>query len=59
MNAWVFLVGAILFEVIGTTFLKLSDSFAKWPWGMGALGCYWPPALKVLPVGLRRCAQAT
>jgi len=58
MNAWIYLVGAIVLEIAGTTFLKLSDGFEKWQWGAGAIACYWlcfwllAPALKVLPVGV-------
>ena len=32
MNAWTYLMAGIVFEVIGTTFLKLSDGFSEtWP----------------------------
>lgn len=29
MNAWTYLLAGIVFEVIGTTFLKLSDGFSE------------------------------
>lgn len=58
MNAWAFLILAILLEIAGTLFLKLSDGFAKWQWGTLSIVCYTlcfialAPALKVLPVGV-------
>ncbi len=58
MNAWIFLAIAIALEVTGTFFLKLSNGFEKWQWGMLSMGCYstcfWAlaPAMKVLPVGM-------
>lgn len=58
MNAWIYLAIAICLEIAGTFFLKLSDGFAKWQWGLLSILCYavcfvaLAPALKVLPVGL-------
>lgn len=58
MSAWAFLTLAIAFEIVGTLFLKLSDGFANWRWGLLAMACYgicFPllaPAMKTLPVGV-------
>ena len=58
MNAWIFLGLAIVFEVTGTFFLKLSSGFEKWQWGLASLATYslsfWmlAPAVKVIPVGI-------
>ena len=58
MSAWMFLGVAILFEVLGTVLLKLSDGFEKIGYGMAAIACYsvcfWflAPALKVIPAGV-------
>ncbi len=58
MFAWMFLVGAICFEIAGTLLLKLSDGFSKWQWCLSSIACYWAsfamitPALKDLPVGV-------
>ena len=58
MSAWIFLSIAIVLEVAGTYFLKLSDGFEKWQWGALSIFCYmacfwaFAPALKVLPVGI-------
>ncbi len=58
MNAWIFLGIAIVLEVTGTFFLKLSNGFEKWQWGAASMACYgacfWmlAPAMKVLPVGV-------
>ncbi|MEE4153760.1 MAG: multidrug efflux SMR transporter [Erythrobacter sp.] len=58
MNAWIYLGLAIALEVAGTFFLKFSNGFEKWQWGMVSIGCYsacfWAlaPAMKVLPVGI-------
>lgn len=64
MGPWVFLSIAILFEIAGTFFLKLSDGFTKWNWGALAVLCYWlcfaafAPALRDLPVGVVYAAWA-
>ncbi|KWV92670.1 multidrug efflux SMR transporter [Erythrobacter sp. YT30] len=58
MNAWIYLAIAIILEVTGTIFLKLSDGFEKWHWGIASIAsysaCFWAlaPAMKVLPVGV-------
>lgn len=58
MNAWIFLGMAIVLEVTGTFFLKLSNGFEKWHWGALSIlsysACFWvlAPAMKVLPVGV-------
>ncbi len=58
MNAWYFLILAICLEVAGTFFLKLSNGFEKWHWGIASIflysACFWvlAPAMKVLPVGV-------
>ncbi len=58
MNAWIFLTGAIGFEVIGTICLKLSNGFEKIGYGMASMVfyglCFWllAPALKVIPTGI-------
>ncbi|MBC6407756.1 MAG: multidrug efflux SMR transporter [Rhodobacteraceae bacterium] len=58
MSAWVFLAMSITFEILGTFFLKLSDGFAQWHWGMLAMGLYigsfvaFAPALRTIPVGV-------
>lgn len=57
MNAWIYLGIAIALEVTGTVFLKLSNGFEKWQWGIASImaysACFWAlaPAMKVLPVG--------
>ncbi|MEM0977593.1 MAG: SMR family transporter [Pseudomonadota bacterium] len=40
MNTYLILVIAIVFEVIGTSLLKLSDGFTKLYPTLGALACY-------------------
>lgn len=58
MGAWGYLAAAIMLEILATTFLKLSDGFAKWYWGVLSImlysACFWvmAPALKILPVGV-------
>ena len=58
MSAWMFLGVAIVFEVLGTVLLKLSDGFEKLGYGMTAIACYsvcfwfFAPALKVIPAGV-------
>ena len=58
MSAWVLLSFAIIFEVIGTVFLKLSDGFSKMSWGTASIAFYWAsfafmaPAIKTIPVGV-------
>ncbi|MEO1746006.1 MAG: multidrug efflux SMR transporter [Pseudomonadota bacterium] len=58
MGPWVYLAFAIALEIAGTFFLKLSNGFERWQWGMASIACYsacfWmlAPAMKALPVGL-------
>ena len=58
MTAWMFLTVAIVLEVVGTVFLKLSHGFEKWHWGTLSILCYiccfwaFAPALKAIPVGV-------
>ncbi|MEM6618384.1 MAG: multidrug efflux SMR transporter [Pseudomonadota bacterium] len=58
MSPWLFLLFAVLLEVAGTFFLKLSDGLARWWWGVASFGCYTAcfavlaPAMKVIPVGV-------
>ncbi len=58
MTAWVYLLGAIALEILGTSLLKLSDGFEKAHWGVASLVAYsasfWclAPALKTIPVGV-------
>ncbi len=58
MGAWAYLIAAIALEILATTFLKLSDGFARWHWGILSIllysACFWvlAPALKTLPVGV-------
>ncbi len=58
MNAWISLLIAIGFEILGTSLLKLSEGFEKTLWGMLAIAAYWvsfwflAPALKAIPIGV-------
>ena len=58
MTAWIYLGVAILFEIAGTSLLKLSNGFEKVHWGGLAIMAYWgsfwflAPALKTIPVGV-------
>lgn len=58
MGAWTLLAVAIALEVTATSFLKLSDGFAKWHWGVASIllysACFWvfAPALKTIPIGV-------
>ncbi len=38
--AYWYLMVAIVTEVAGTTFFRLSEGFAKWHWGLVAMGLY-------------------
>ncbi len=40
MNAWTYLVIGIVFEVIGTTSLKLSNGFSDSLWSTVCIGCF-------------------
>jgi len=58
MNAWIFLSIAIVAEVIGTSFLKLSDGFTRIGPSLAVVACYIVAfymlalTLKTLPVGV-------
>jgi len=58
MTAWISLLIAIGFEIIGTSLLKLSDGFEKSYFGVLSLVAYTAsfyflaPALKSIPIGL-------
>ena len=58
MKAWIMLSIAIVFEIAGTSMLKLSDGFSKWQWAAFALMAYWvsfsflAQALTRIPVGI-------
>lgn len=58
MSAWVSLLLAIVFEIIGTALLKLSNGFSEAGWGLMAIlaycGSFWflAPALKTIPIGV-------
>lgn len=58
MMGWIFLMGAVTLEIMGTLFLKLSNGFENWQWGLVSIvcyaGCFWmfAPALKYLPLGV-------
>jgi len=40
MNAWSYLIIGIVFEVVGTTSLKLSDGFSDTMWSSICIGCF-------------------
>jgi small multidrug resistance pump len=40
MNAWFYMVASIVFEVCGTTCLKLSEGLSRWVPGLGVLVFY-------------------
>ena len=58
MTAWLLLLVAIAFEIVGTTLLKLSDGFAKPLLGVLAISAYsasfwfFAPAINTIPVGV-------
>ncbi|MEE4330044.1 MAG: multidrug efflux SMR transporter [Wenzhouxiangella sp.] len=58
MNAWIFLSIAIVAEVIGTSFLKLSEGFTRIGPSVAVVACYIVAfymlalTLKTLPVGV-------
>ncbi len=58
MNAYFLLGGAILLEVIGTTFMKASDGFTKWGPGLVTVVSYAASfyllsvTLRVMPTGI-------
>jgi multidrug transporter EmrE-like cation transporter len=58
MTGWTYLGVAIIFEIVATTFLKLSDGLVRWHWAALSIGFYaicflaLAPALKTIPVGI-------
>lgn len=56
--AWIYMFVAIIFEVAGTTLLKVSEGFTKWGFGSLSLLSYFicfyflALALKFIPVGV-------
>ena len=40
MSAWTYLIIGIVFEVIGTTSLKLSNGFSHWMWSSLCIACF-------------------
>ncbi|MEO1252759.1 MAG: multidrug efflux SMR transporter [Pseudomonadota bacterium] len=58
MTAWLSLLLAIGFEIVGTALLKLSNGFENLLWGGLALTAYWAslwflaPAIKTIPIGV-------
>ncbi len=58
MSGWFYLTIAILLEIAGTFFLKLSDGFSDLRYGITSLVLYclcflfFAPALKKLPMGV-------
>lgn len=38
--SWLLLAVAIALEVAGTTLMKLSDGFTKWPFAVAMMACY-------------------
>ena len=48
LKSWLFLIGAILFEVVGTTSMKLSQGFSK----------LWPSILMFVMYGLSLSCEA-
>ncbi len=52
MNAWFYLFAAIISEVIGTTFLKLSDGFNHVFYSLACLLCF-SAALYLLSLSVR------
>jgi multidrug transporter EmrE-like cation transporter len=58
MSGWSYLAIAIAFEIVATTFLKMSDGLVRWHWAVLSIGFYaicflaLAPALKTIPVGV-------
>ncbi len=58
MTGWTYLGVAIVFEIIATTMLKLSDGLVRWQWAALSIAFYavcflaLAPALKTIPVGI-------
>ena len=58
MIKWFFLAGAILSEVSGTTFMKLSKGFERPLWAAAAVACY-VGTLAMLTLALKRLEMGT
>jgi multidrug transporter EmrE-like cation transporter len=58
MTGWTFLGVAIVFEILATTALKVSDGLTKWHWAALSILLYavcflfFAPALRTIPVGI-------
>jgi multidrug transporter EmrE-like cation transporter len=58
MTGWTYLGIAIVFEIIATTMLKLSDGLRSWPWAAGSIAVYavcflaLAMALESIPIGI-------
>lgn len=58
MKAWIFLGVAIVFEIAGTSLLKVSDGFTRYGIGGLSIACYWVSfwflamVLTKIPVGV-------
>ncbi len=50
---WLLLIGAIVFEVIGTTGMKMSDGFKKWGPSLVMIVCY-PICFALLAFALKK-----
>ncbi len=52
MNAWTYLAAGIVFEVMGTTSLKLSNGFSNSYWSTACIACF-IAAMYVLSLSVR------
>jgi len=58
MTGWTYLGVAIVFEIVATTMLTLSNGLARWHWAVLSIIFYaicflaLAPALKTIPVGI-------
>ena len=55
---WVYLISAIIFEVVGTTFMKLSDGFSKTAPSV-AMGIFYILSLTMLTFTLKKFDVST
>jgi len=53
MQYWIYLIAAIVFEVAGTTAMKMSDGFTK-TWPSVAMGIFYILSLTALTFALKR-----
>jgi small multidrug resistance pump len=56
--SWIFLVGAIFFEVAGTTFLKLSNGFSRL-WPVIFMFVFYITSLSLLSLALKKIEVGT